>query len=80
MKKTMMNDPEDVMIALQNIKEKYCQKDWNEGKKQYIERTKKPENAVNFMANKYTFEAISGGNGDLIRRLEERVARNYENR
>lgn len=79
-KKIMLKDPEDVAIALANIKEEKSQSDWNAEKKAYIDRTKNVENAVNYMANRYTHMAISGGDGDLARRLEEKVARNYENR
>lgn len=80
MVKTMLSDPEDVVIALGHITSEKTKQDWEKGKSEYIERSGNNANAVNYMANKYCHSATAGGNGDLYRRLEEKIARHYENR
>ncbi len=78
MAKIILNTEGDVYKALLEIKRNHSLDDWKKGKEEYIKRSGNIENAVNYMANRYCYMYVNGGNGDLIRILEEKIARQYE--
>lgn len=80
MGKIILNSEGDVYRALLQVRKNHSQEEWDKEKEEYIKRSNNKGNAVNYMANRYCHMHVNGGDGVLIRILEEKIARHYENR